>query len=86
MQNYDYIVVGSGSSGSVIANRLSEIKNINVCVIEAGGSNQHPFIKMPAGFIKTINYETIITFFISFTWAMLPRGEITISSFICKTR
>ena len=42
MQNYDYIVVGSGSSGSVIANRLSEIKNINICVIEAGGSNQHP--------------------------------------------
>ena len=55
MQNYDYIVVGSGSSGSVIANRLSEIKNINICVIEAGGSNQHPYIKMPAGFIKTIN-------------------------------
>ena len=36
MQNYDYIVVGSGSSGSVITNRLSEISNISVCVIEAG--------------------------------------------------
>lgn len=55
MQNYDYIVVGSGSSGSVITNRLSEISNISVCVIEAGGTNQHPYIKMPAGFIKTIN-------------------------------
>ena len=55
MEKFDYIIVGSGSSGSVIANRLSEINNINICVVEAGGSNQHPFIKMPAGFIKTIN-------------------------------
>ena len=55
MEKFDYIIVGSGSSGSVIANRLSEINNINICVLEAGGSNQHPFIKMPAGFIKTIN-------------------------------
>ena len=55
MENYDYIIVGSGSSGSVISNRLSEINNIKICIIEAGGSNQHPYIKMPAGFIKTIN-------------------------------
>ena len=55
MEKFDYIIVGSGSSGSVIANRLSEINNINICVLEAGGTNQHPFIKMPAGFIKTIN-------------------------------
>ena len=45
MEKFDYIIVGSGSSGSVVANRLSEINNINICVIEAGGSNQHPFIK-----------------------------------------
>ena len=55
MEKFDYIIVGSGSSGSVIANRLSENNKINLCVLEAGGSNQHPFIKMPAGFIKTIN-------------------------------
>ena len=55
MEKFDYIIVGSGSSGSVVANRLSEIHNINICVLEAGGSTQHPFIKMPAGFIKTIN-------------------------------
>ena len=54
MEDFDYIIVGSGSSGSVIANRLSEINNINICVLEAGGTNQHPYIKMPAGFIKTI--------------------------------
>lgn len=55
MENFDYIIVGSGSAGSVIANRLSKKKDIKICVIEAGGSNSHPFIKMPAGFIKTIN-------------------------------
>ena len=55
MEEFDYIIVGSGSSGSVITNRLSEINDIKICVLEAGGTNQHPYIKMPAGFIKTIN-------------------------------
>ena len=59
MENFDYIVVGAGSSGSVIANRLSENNKIKICVIEAGGSNQHPYVKMPAGFIKTINDKGI---------------------------
>ena len=55
MDKSDYIIVGSGSAGSIIANRLSEKSNIKISIVEAGGSNTHPFIKMPAGFIKTIN-------------------------------
>ena len=45
MENFDYIVVGAGSSGSVIANRLSENNKIKICVIEAGGSNQASICK-----------------------------------------
>ena len=49
MDKSDYIIVGSGSAGSIIANRLSEKSNIKISIVEAGGSNTHPFIKMPAG-------------------------------------
>ena len=68
MENFDYIVVGAGSSGSVITNRLSENNKIKICVIEAGGSNQHPYVKMPAGFIKTINDKR-------FNWCFKTEGS-----------
>ena len=52
---YDYIIVGAGAAGSVLANRLSEAGDYRVCVQEAGGSDSHPFIKIPAGFVKTLS-------------------------------
>ena len=50
---FDYVIVGSGAAGSVLANRLTEDAEVTVCVLEAGPSDWHPYIHLPAGFIKT---------------------------------
>jgi choline dehydrogenase len=52
---YDYVIVGAGSAGCILANRLSANPRNSVLVIEAGGSERHPYVAMPAGFIKTID-------------------------------
>ena len=54
MRTYDYVIVGSGAAGSIVAARLSEDPNISVCVLEAGPPDSHPWLKLPAGFIKVI--------------------------------
>lgn len=48
--SYDYIVVGSGSAGCVLATRLTETAETRVLLLEAGGVNRHPLMKMPLGF------------------------------------
>ena len=50
MDHFDYIIVGAGSAGCVLANRLSENPAASVCLIEAGPVDSHPLIHMPIGF------------------------------------
>ena len=45
---FDYVIVGAGTAGCVLAARLSEDPHARVCLIEAGGPARHPFIQVPA--------------------------------------
>ena len=53
MNAYDYIIVGAGSAGSVLANRLSASGSNTVLLLEAGGSDRKLFVQVPIGYGKT---------------------------------
>lgn len=58
---FDYIVVGGGAAGCVATNRLVDRHGARVLLLEAGGPDTSPLIKMPAGFVKFLNGSKFLT-------------------------
>ena len=58
-EHFDYVIVGAGSAGCVLANRLSENPANRVCLLEAGPADRDPLIHIPAGFMYLLNKPSV---------------------------
>lgn len=82
-QQYDYIIVGGGSAGCVLANRLSACGTYSVCLVEAGPENKHAGIDIPAGVVSLMDntnlnwcYETQPEPMLNNRRLYTPRGKV----------
>jgi choline dehydrogenase-like flavoprotein len=67
---YDYIIVGGGSAGCVVANRLSADPSLKVLLLEAGGGDSNPLFRMPAGFARMTKGVA------SWGWSTVPQRHL----------
>lgn len=68
---FDYIIIGAGSAGCVLANRLSENPDTKVLLLEAGGRDWHPFIHMPAGIARIAGNRRV-----NWDFATVPQPQL----------
>jgi choline dehydrogenase len=58
VSTFDYVIVGAGSAGCLLADRLSAT-GASVAVIEAGGRDRHPYLHIPAGYARILTHQTL---------------------------
>ena len=59
MDEFDFIIVGAGSAGCTLASRLSENGKYNICLMEAGGKDNNPWIHVPIGYAKLFTNKNV---------------------------
>jgi choline dehydrogenase-like flavoprotein len=81
---FDYIIIGAGSSGCVLANRLSADPNIRVCLLEAGPADTSMMIKVPIGIVALVRSKKLKAMKLGGKFIRIEKPDL--DSFIAKLK